>query len=58
MSKANLKSYSIDEKIKILKCLEQSGMDIKAVGEKYGLSESTHRGFIGLFKSCSIESVK
>ena len=65
MSKAKLKSYSIDEKIKILKCLDQPGMDRKSVREKYGLSESTLRGFIKnkaqlveKFKSCSVESVK
>ena len=46
MSKAKLKSYSIDEKIKILKCLDQPGMDRKSVREKYGLSESSLRGFI------------
>ena len=46
MSKAKLKSYSIDEKIKILNCLYQPGMDRKSVREKYGLSESTLRGFI------------
>ena len=38
MSKAKLKSYSIDEKIKILKCLDQPGMDRKSVREKYGPS--------------------
>ena len=65
MSKAKLKSYSIDEKIKILKCLDQPGMDRKSVREKYGLSESTLRGFIKNkaqlienFKSSSVESVK
>ena len=60
-----MKSYSIDEKIKILKCLDQPGMDRKSVREKYGLSESTLRGFIKNkaqlienFKSSSVESVK
>ena len=41
MSKAKLKSYSIDEKIKILKCLDQPGMERKSVREEYGFSEST-----------------
>ena len=65
MSKAKMKSYSIDEKIKILKCLDQPGMDRKAVREKYGLSESTLRGFIKnkaqlieKFKISSVESVQ
>ena len=34
------------KKNKILKCLDQPGMDRKSVREKYGLSESTLRGFI------------
>ena len=65
MSKAKLKSYSIEEKINFLKCLEQPGMDRNSVRQKYGLSKSTHRGFIKnkaqlveKFKSCSVESVK
>ena len=62
MSMAKLKSYYIDENIKILKCLDQPGMDRKSVREKYGLSEYTLRGFIKnkaqlveKFKSCSVE---
>ena len=53
MSKAKLKSYSLDEKIKILKCLDQPGMDRKSVREKYGLSESTLRGFIKKYDDLS-----
>ena len=63
MTKGKLKSFTLEEKIKILKCLDQPGMDRKSVREKYDLSESTLRGFIKKrsqlfekFKCSSVES--
>ena len=44
--RVKVKSFAIEEKNKILKCLEKPGMDRKSVREKYDLSESFLRGFI------------
>ena len=61
--RVKVKSFAIEEKNKILKCLEKPGMDKKS--EKYGLSESFLRGFIKnkaqfleKFQCSSVESAK
>ena len=46
IEKNKQRSFSLAEKIKILKCLNEPGMTRKAVREKFDLSESTLRGFI------------
>ena len=63
--RVKVKSFAIEEKNKILKCLEKPGMDRKSVREKYGLSESFLRGFIKnkaqfleKFQCSSVESAK
>ena len=59
------KSFSLTQKVKILKCLNEPGMTRKKVREKYDLGESTLRGFIKntkklfeTFNSSSLESAK
>ena len=55
------RSYSLAEKIKILKCLNEPGITRKDVQQKFDLSESTLRGFIKsknkLFESFESASV-
>ena len=65
IEKNKQKSFSLAEKIKILKCLNEPGMTRKKVREKYDLGESTLRGFIKntkklfeTFNSSSLESAK
>ena len=44
--RGTVKSFTLKQKIKILKFFDQPGMSRKAVQEKFDLTESTLRGFI------------
>ena len=44
--RGTVKSFTLEQKIKILKFLDQPGMSRKAVQVKFDLIESTLRGFI------------